>query len=72
VNTDRVVAWAQIVLSVLYVAGYFVMLAMFLLGYIRTPVEWKDQLGVLIGVLTAGVMLILQFWFSRARPTQVA
>ena len=71
-NTDRVVAWAQIVLSVLYVAGYFVMLAMFLLGYIRTPVEWKDQLGVLIGVLTAGVMLILQFWFSRARPTQVA
>lgn len=71
-NTDRVVAWAQIVLSVLYVAGYFVMLAMFLLGYIRTPVEWKDQLGVLIGVLTAGVMLILQFWFSRARPTVVA
>lgn len=68
-NADRITAIAQIVLSVLYVGGYFVMLGLFLLGYIRTPVEWKDQLGVLIGVLTAGVMLILQFWFSRSRVT---
>lgn len=69
-NPHRVTAAAQIVLSLLYVGGYFVMLGLFLLGHIRTPVEWKDQLGVLIGVLTAGVMLILQFWFSRTRANE--
>lgn len=66
--TDRSIARAQILLSAIFLIGYFAMLALFLLGYIRTPPEWKDQLGVLIGVLTAGVMLILQFWFSRSRP----
>lgn len=71
-SPDRVIAWAQIALSLLYVGGYFTMLGAFLMGYIRTPVEWKDQLGVLIGVLTAGVTLILQFWFSRQRATPSA
>lgn len=67
--TSRSVALAQILLSAIFLIGYFAMLALFLLGYIRTPPEWKDQLGILLGVLTAGVMLILQFWFSRSRPT---
>lgn len=62
------IARAQIALSAIFLIGYFAMLALFLLGFIRTPPEWKDQLGILIGVLTAGVMLILQFWFSRSRP----
>lgn len=70
--TSRSVALAQILLSAIFLIGYFAMLALFLLGYIRTPPEWKDQLGILLGVLTAGVMLILQFWFSRSRPTESA
>jgi Zn-dependent protease with chaperone function len=64
----HLVATAQVVLSCLFLGGYFAMLALFLLGHIKTPPEWKDQLGILIGVLTAGVMMILQFWFSRSRP----
>lgn len=67
-TTARSVARAQIVLSVVFLAGYFAMLALFLLGYIRTPPEWKDQLGILLGVLTGGAMTIIQFWFSRSRP----
>lgn len=67
--TARSVARAQIALSAIFLIGYFAMLGLFLLGHIRTPPEWKDQLGILLGVLTAGVMLILQFWFSRSRPT---
>jgi len=67
-TSDRTVAIAQVGLSALFLAGYFAMLALFLLGAIRTPPEWRDQLGILLGVLTAGVMLILQFWFSRSRP----
>lgn len=68
-TSARSVAWAQVLLSAVFLAGYFAMLALFLLGHIKTPPEWKDQLGVLLGVLTAGVMLILQFWFSRSRPS---
>ena len=66
--TQRIVATAQIALSAVFLIGYFVMLALFLLGKIATPPEWRDQLGILLGVLTAGVMLVLQFWFSRSRP----
>lgn len=68
--TDRIVAGAQVALSVIYIGGYFAMLWLFLMGHIRTPVEWKDQLGVLIGVLTAGVGVILNFWFQRSRPQE--
>lgn len=68
-TADRIVAAAQIALSVLYVGGYFLMLALFLTGHVRTPVEWKDQLTALLGVLTSGVLTILGFWFARQRPT---
>jgi hypothetical protein len=67
VTRPQLIGAAQISLSVLFLAGYFVMLGLFLWGKIHTPIEWKDQLSVLIGVLTAGVMLILNFWFSRSR-----
>ena len=63
----QVVAGAQIFLSLVYILGYLGILAAFLMGYIRTPETWKDQLSVMLGVLTGGVMLILQFWFSRER-----
>lgn len=46
------------------------MLGLFLLGKIQTPPEWRDQLGILLGVLTSGVLLILNFWFTRERPRE--
>ncbi len=69
-NTARLQAASQIVLSVLFLAGYFVMLGLFLLGEIRTPPEWRDQLGILLGVLTSGVLIIVNFWFTRERPRE--
>ncbi len=71
-NTARLQAASQIVLSVLFLAGYFVMLGLFLLGEIRTPPEWRDQLGILLGVLTSGVLIIVNFWFTRERPREGA
>lgn len=71
-NTDRTVAFAQILLSVVYTAGYFMVLQTFLDGEIKTPPEWKDVLATLISLLTAGELLMIQFWFSRARPTSTA
>lgn len=67
VNIEYITAVAQILLSVLFIGGYFTMLAVFLLGYVHVAPVWRDQLSTLIGVLTAGVLLILQFWFSRLR-----
>lgn len=67
-NTERIVATAQILLSCLYVGGYFTMVGLFLMGYVRTPIEWKDQLTALLGVLTSGVLTILGYWFARTRP----
>jgi hypothetical protein len=65
----RLIATAQVVLSVAFLVGYFSILAIFLLGWIRTPPEWKDALITLLGVLTAGVGIVLSFWFQRQRNT---
>ena len=65
----RLIATAQVILSVAFLVGYFGILAIFLLGWIRTPAEWKDALITLLGVLTAGVGIVLSFWFQRQRNT---
>jgi len=64
---NHILAGAQIALSVIYTAGYFGVLSVFLFGHVGTPPEWKDVLQTLLGLLTAGELLILQFWFSRSR-----
>lgn len=64
---DKVTGYAQIILSVLFVGGYFICLRDFIHGNINIPVEWKDTVQNLISLLTAGVLLILHFWFQRLR-----
>lgn len=66
----HLVATAQVVLSCLFLAGYFILLGAFMLGYVKVPLDYKDMFQTLLGVLTAGVTGILAFWFARARPTQ--
>jgi hypothetical protein len=67
-TSDRTVAIAQVGLSTLFIIGYFAVLVLFLTGHIRTPPDWKDQLGVLLGVITGSLTTIVAFWFSRSRP----
>jgi len=66
-NRGAVIGVAQITLSVLFLGGYFIVLAIFLLGYIQTPPAWRDALIALLGVITGSVGTILSFWFSRSR-----
>ncbi|MGH8235413.1 MAG: hypothetical protein ACREXP_00135 [Steroidobacteraceae bacterium] len=66
--TERLVGFAQILLSTLFLGGYFAVMAAFLLGYVRTSPEWRDALIALLGVITGAVGTIMSFWFSRARP----
>lgn len=67
IKEENILAAAQIGLSVLYTAGYFFVLCSFMYGWVKPPAEWKDTLQTLISLLTAGELMILQFWFSRSR-----
>ena len=58
---------AQVFLSMLFIGGYFWLLLEFLRGNVKVPIDYKDAFLTLLGVLTAGVMLILNYWFQRQR-----
>ena len=60
---------AQVVLSAVFITGYFIILDKFITGKVKPPVEYKDMIIALLGVLTAGVGMILAFWFQRVRSS---
>jgi len=66
-NRDTILGIAQIAISLLFLTGYFAVLAMFLTGWVKTPEMWRDALIALLGVITGGVGVILAFWFARSR-----
>lgn len=65
--TAKETAWAQIALSFCFIGGYFVVLGIFLLGYVRVPLDYKDAFMTLLGVITGSVGTVIAFWFSRQR-----
>ena len=66
-NLFKVNMWPQIILSALFIVGYFAILA--ILMYFN-DVEINDRvfgiLNTVIGVLTAAIPMILQFWFGSS------
>ena len=56
----------QVVLSVVYTAGYFVLLIGLLRGWLVIPEESKALIAGVIGVLTAAQTQILNFWFGSS------
>lgn len=68
--TDKAIALSQIALSILFFSGYFGVVILFLLGHSSVPAELRDIFSGLIGLLSAGGLMILQFWFSRSRPQE--
>lgn len=67
--THRETGYAQLLLTIAFVVGYFLTLRDFVHGNIRVPIEWKDTLQALLALLTGGVMLILNYWFARQRQS---
>jgi Zn-dependent protease with chaperone function len=65
--TPKIISYAQMGLSALFLVAYFTVVLVFLLGYVRTPPEWRDAAIALLGVITGGVGTVLTFWFSRSR-----
>lgn len=67
--SHSIIAWAQVLISAIFIAGYFLTLYDFVHGHVHVPIEWKDTLQALLSLLTAGVLLILNFWFARHRAS---
>ena len=67
--THRETGYAQLLLTVVFVVGYFITLRDFIHGNIKVPIEWKETLQALLTLLTGGVMLILNYWFARQRQS---
>lgn len=58
---------AQVVISVSFIGGYFLLMWQFVKGQVHVPTDFKEMFMTLMGVLTSGVGIILAFWFARAR-----
>lgn len=67
--THRETGYAQAILTLAFLIGYFVVLSDFIHGRVMVDPAWRDTLQTLLSVLTAGVLLILQYWFSRQRAS---
>lgn len=67
--THRETGYAQIILSAIFIAGYFWVLSAFIDGKVRVPVDWKDAVMTLLGVLTASVVQVFNYWFARQRAS---
>jgi hypothetical protein len=68
--TDRFIGISQLILSVLFLSGYFVVIILFMLGYANIPTDYKEAFAGLLSLMTGGGLTILYFWFSRTRgPT---
>jgi hypothetical protein len=67
--THRETAYAQVILSLIFLVGYFLLLYDFIHGKIDVKIEWKDTIQALLSVLTTGVVIILNYWFQRQRES---
>jgi hypothetical protein len=67
--THRETGYAQILLSAIFITGYFWVLYAFIEGRVKVPVDWRDAMITLLGVLTANVGMICGYWFSRQRQS---
>lgn len=56
----------QMILSTVFITGYFFVLFFFFLDKIEITPEVKDAFLILIGVITANVPSIMQFWFGSS------
>lgn len=60
--------WPQVVLSVLFVVGYFVILGLFFSATLVIPMN--EAFMVMLGVLTAGVPQVMSFWLGSSSGSQ--
>lgn len=60
----------HIVLSTVFLAGYFTVLGLMMTGNLAIDPEFKTELSILFGVITANVPTIMAFWFGSSHGSQ--
>lgn len=60
----KVNIWPQIILSTLFLLGYFLLIGLLFSGVVALEEGMRDVANVLLGGVTIGVPLILRFWFG--------
>jgi hypothetical protein len=66
-NDDRLLAFAQITLSAIYMVGTFAVILIYELGLAHMSSEQDKSFGSFANFLTGGALVILYFWFQRMR-----
>lgn len=61
----------QIILSVLFIGGYFSIIYVLFSGHVVIDASVKDMFNILLGVLTANVPTIMAFWFGSSHGSKV-
>jgi len=56
----------QIILSMIFIGGYFALVFMLFSGEVKITEDIRDMSNILLGVLTASIPAIMQFWFGSS------
>ena len=62
----KVNIWPQIVLSAMFILGYFTIVYLLFSGGVDIKDSIRDVSNVLLGVMTAAIPQILNFWFGSS------
>ena len=60
----------QVLLSILFIGGYFVVLYSLIAGDLKIDNTLKDAILLLIGIITREVPTIMQFWFGSSHGSK--
>ena len=61
--------FAQILITVAFVWGYFWVVHEFMSGRVRVPNGYSEMFAALLGVITGNLGAIISFWFLRQRQS---
>jgi len=69
-NMAAVNMMPQIILSIIFVGGYFGLVYMLFAGHVVIDESIRDMSNILLGVLTANIPGIMQFWFGSSHGSK--
>jgi hypothetical protein len=69
--TDKMMAWAQIALSVIFLFGTFLIMILYELGYTHFSADQEKSFSSSMNWLTGACLIIIYFWFQRQRTAGI-
>ena len=60
----------QMILSVIFIGGYFAIVYLLFSGQAKIAPEIRDVANILLGVMTGSIPTILQFWFGSSHGSK--